>query len=87
MCYIFWVYGELILSRRLDLGDYTPENSLWVNKTRNVVEAGVYYWLIKKPCGEILEIYNMSEFGKEHSYHRSSLYQVANGKYKGKFFF
>jgi hypothetical protein len=87
---VFKVWAEmngyndnLILSRRLDTGDYCPENVLWVSKRRNTIEAHSYYWKITPPNSEPEIIYNMNLYAKSLNIPASTLSEIASGKYKG----
>lgn len=75
---------SLVLARRLDTGDYCPDNTDWVTKTRNGVEAHAYYWKITSPLGEVFEVYNMNKFSKEMNIPASALSQIASNTYPYK---
>lgn len=61
---------------------YSPYTCLFVSRTENSVHANARYFNFISPAGELVEIYNLLEFCRNHGLSPSCMYQVALGKYR-----
>lgn len=65
---------------------YSPETCLFVTPRENTVKAHAKKYKIKKPDGEVVEIYNMRGFCTENGLDQGAMVKVTQGKlryYKG----
>lgn len=73
---------HLVLCRKGDVGDYTPENSRWDTPRNNAVEAHAVDCEVMHPDGTYEIINNISEFCRINGLDKSAACLVSNGKYK-----
>lgn len=76
-----WKDG-LVLCRKRDKGDYSPDNVRWDTQLNNIREAHCRNWVVTTPCGDTVEVYNLSAYCKEHRLSNSHMSSIANGKRK-----
>lgn len=50
----------------------------------NVVKGNARHWLAVSPEGQLVEIYNLRQFCRDHGLHKAHFYDVLNGKPKYK---
>ena len=59
---------------------YSPESCSFVTCKENEIDAHAKHYRLTNPKGEVVNIYNMSEFAKENNLHASCMVAVTKGK-------
>ena len=59
---------------------YSPGTCLFVTSAANTIEAHAKKYKLRSPDGNVVEIYNMSEFARDTDLHQSALSAVHSGK-------
>tara|TARA_R110000851_G_scaffold310397_1_gene470187 strand:+ start:167 stop:529 length:363 start_codon:yes stop_codon:yes gene_type:complete len=74
--------SDLILCRKGDTGNYSPNNVRWGTSQSNVEESLAKRYLVTKPSGDQEVVYNMNKFCRENNLDPCHMSKVSNGKAK-----
>lgn len=73
---------KMVLSRKGDVGDYSPDNASWVTDEVSQAEANLtnskHYTSMYK--GEVVQIFNLRSYCRENNLDQGHMVKVASGK-------